>query len=124
MLVWHKKWTEIGFEGTMIRNKKGKYIQKHRSKDLQKYKDFLDAEFKIIGGTEATGNDVGTIVFQCVTDDNKPFTVRPKGSRDIRRQWLRDINNLIGKLLTVRYQNLSDDGIPIFPVGLEIRDYE
>jgi hypothetical protein len=27
-------------------------------------------------------------------------------------------------MLTVRYQELTDDGIPRFPVGLEIRDYE
>lgn len=123
-LEWHAKWTAMGFEGTMLRNKKGKYVQKHRSKDLQKYKDFLDAEFKIIGGFEATGNDAGTVVFQCVTGDDKPFSVRPKGSREIRREWLKDIDKLIGKELTVRYQNFSDDGIPIFPVGICLRDYE
>lgn len=30
----------------------------------------------------------------------------------------------IGKNLTVQFQNLTDAGIPRFPVGLEIRDYE
>jgi hypothetical protein len=26
--------------------------------------------------------------------------------------------------LTVRYQELTDDGVPRFPVGIAIRDYE
>ena len=30
----------------------------------------------------------------------------------------------IGKMLTVKYQELTDDGKPRFPVGINIRDYE
>ena len=30
----------------------------------------------------------------------------------------------IGEMLTVRYQELTDDGVPRFPVGIAIRDYE
>jgi hypothetical protein len=30
---------------------------------------------------------------------------------------------LVGKYLTVRYQELSKDGIPIFPVGVSIREW-
>jgi ATP-dependent DNA ligase len=124
-LKWHKVFTEEwGFEGTILRNKEGKYLLKHRSNDLLKYKDFLDDEFEIVGGKEATGNDSGTVVFRCKTKSGKEFEVRPKGSRELRREWMKDIDNLIGKELTVRYQNLSEDGVPIFPVGLGIRDYE
>ena len=52
------------------------------------------------------------------------FVVRPRGSFELRRQWMKDINSIIGKKLTVRYQELTDDGIPRFPVGISIRDYE
>jgi DNA ligase-1 len=131
MMQLHKKWINEGFEGTIVRNKKGKYILKNRSKDLQKYKDFLDDEFLIVGGEEATGNDAGTIVFTCrskapigLFEDPKTFKVRPKGSRETRTRWLQDKENIIGKYLTVRYQELSEEGTPIFPVGLAIRDYE
>jgi hypothetical protein len=34
------------------------------------------------------------------------------------------LNQYIGQLLTVRYQEKSEDGVPIFPVGTGIRDYE
>ena len=124
VMSWHKEFTKAGFEGTIIRNQAGKYVYKHRSADLQKFKSFLDAEFKIVGGSEATGSDAGTVVFTCETDKGLRFNVRPKGSREIRREWLQNLNNIIGKELTVRYQELSEDGIPIFPVGIEIRDYE
>jgi hypothetical protein len=30
----------------------------------------------------------------------------------------------IGQQLTVRYQELTTDGIPRFPVGIAFRDYE
>ena len=32
--------------------------------------------------------------------------------------------NYINKKLTVKYQGLSDDGIPRFPSRIAIRDYE
>jgi len=113
-----------GFEGTIIRNANAKYVFAHRTADLQKHKDFEDEEFEIIGGEEATGDDAGTIVFICKTTNGHTFKVRPKGSRDIRREWFTNINNIIGKRLTVRFQEKSEDDIPIFGVGIEIRDYE
>jgi len=33
-------------------------------------------------------------------------------------------SNYIGQQLTVRYQELTDDGVPRFPVGIAIRNYE
>jgi len=124
MMINHKIYTRDNFEGTIIRNTKGKYELKNRSIHLQKYKDFLDSEYTIVGGKEATGNDIGTVVFICETSSGKQFSVRPIGSREARRKWLTKINSIIGKQLIVRYQELSEDGVPIFPVGLAIRDYE
>jgi len=125
---WHDKFVQDGYEGVIIRNTEGLYKVKHRSKDLQKYKEFIDKEFEIIGGHEGTGPDAGTVVFEVKTKEGQVFSVRPRGTREIRTEWYNDIKKLINKKLTVRYQNLSEDGIPIFPVGIEInatvRDYE
>jgi DNA ligase-1 len=120
----HDKWIKEGYEGVIVRNINGLYKVKHMSKDLQKFKEFADAEFEIVGGHEGSGPDEGTIVFEVKTKDNKIFSVRPKGTREERIVWMKDIKNLIGKELTIRYQNLSEDGIPVFPVGISIRDYE
>jgi len=121
---WHDKWIKEGYEGAIIRNREGLYKVKHRSKDLQKYKEFVDAEFEIVGAHEGSGPDAGTVVFEVKNKKGQVFSVRPKGTREERTEWLDNIKEIIGKDLTVRYQNLSEDGIPIFPVGIAIRDYE
>jgi DNA ligase-1 len=121
---YHNKFVDMGFEGTMIRNKTGLYKRAHRSVDLLKKKDFLECEFKIIGGKEATGNDAGTVVFICKTDNGKSFDVRPKGTREQRRKWLNNLDNIVGKQLTVRFQYYSKDKIPCHSRGICIRDYE
>lgn len=123
IMSWQKEFVKDDFEGTIIRNWKGGYELKNRSKNLQKYKDMQDSEFDIVGGEEATGNDKGTVIFICKTAE-RTFSVRPKGSRETRAKWLRELDSIIGKQLTVRYQELSEEGVPIFPVGLAVRDYE
>lgn len=121
---WHSFFNREGYEGTMIRNLKGLYLIEHRSYDLLKLKDFLEDEFEIIGGSEGTGRDEGTVIFEVKNNSQNTFKVRPKGSYEQRTQWFVDLEKLIGKKLTVKYQELSQDGIPIFPVGIAIRDYE
>jgi DNA ligase-1 len=121
---YHDRFVQEGFEGVIIRNMDGLYVPKHRSKDLQKYKEFIDEEFEIVGGHEGSGPDAGTIVFEVKTKAGKVFSVRPRGTREVRSEWFKDLKNLVGLKLTVRYQNLSEDGIPIFPVGITVRDYE
>lgn len=123
LMEYHHKFSE-DYEGTMIRNKNGKYVYDYRSDDLQKLKDFIDEEFEIIGGKEGSGSDEGTVIFRCKTKDGKEFDVRPRGDREKRRYWYDNLKDIVGKMLTVRFQNYSEDGIPIFPVGIVIRDYE
>ena len=118
----HAQFVQAGYEGTIIRNKHGRYKIKDRSKDLQKYKDFIDEEFEIVGGREGIGRAMGTIIWACVTEDGKEFDVRPKGTEAQRRIWWKNLELYIGRKLTVRYQNRSDDNIPIFPVGINIRE--
>lgn len=125
----HKKEFAEKFEGTMVRNADGLYKFDHRSADLQKLKDFIDAEFTIIRGKQGTGNDKGCIIFKVdnpkgLTEEAKDFDVRPRGTVKKRKEWFENLDFLIGKKLTVRYQELSEDNVPIFPVGLAIRDYE
>jgi len=121
---WHDKWVADGFEGGMLRNLNGIYLFEFNSKDLEKVKEFEDAEFKIVGGKEGTGNDEGCIIFKCETTDGKEFDVRPRGTVEQRREDFQKLDSYIGESLTVRYAELSDDGIPLQPVGIVIRDYE
>lgn len=123
LAIAHKEFSE-NYEGTMVRNTLGKYLMDYRSTDLQKLKDFEDDEFLIIGGKQGSGSDEGTVIYTCQTPEGRPFDVRPRGTREFRAAAYLNLANDIGKDLTVRYQNLSELNIPIFPVGIAIRDYE
>ena len=111
-----------GYEGIMLRNVNGLYRQNYRSHDLQKYKEFVEAEYPIVGFKEAAGRDAGTVVWVCATDECRQFSVRPRGTQEQRRQWFQDAPQYVGKLLTVIYQELSELNVPRFPVGKAIRD--
>lgn len=118
------KYVAEGYEGLMLRNLDGMYINK-RSNDLLKYKLFDDSEFKIIGGKEGTVTAAGAVVFECVTKEGKIFDVFPRGSMERRRRLFTELPNIIGKMLTVRYQGLDPvSNIPRFPIGIGVRDYE
>jgi DNA ligase-1 len=120
-----KRHEREGYEGVMLRDMKAPYIPGgKRSNGLLKLKSFVDHEFEIVGFEEATGKDKGTVVFVCSTSTKTEFRVRPTGTLEERAQMLRDGPRLVGKKLTVRYQELSDDGVPRFPVGIAVRDYE
>ena len=119
------KYTKEGYEGVIIRNKKGKYAENTRSNHLQKLKKFIDEEFEIINYTTPnTGKEVGCVIWICKTKDGKSFNVRPQGNYDERKKQYKEGKKYIGKMLTVKYQELTNDRVPRFPVGLAIRDYE
>ena len=122
--VNHRKYIEEGYEGTIIRNSNGKYKSNNRSKDLQKYKDFIDDEFIIKGFSEGSGNDKGCIIFTCQTNEGKIFTCRPKGTREKRQEMYINGNTYINSKLTIRFQEYTNEKIPRFPVGITVRNYE
>ena len=122
----HYTHMNIPYEGIMVRTFGGSYKQQGRSKDLQKYKKFMDEEFEVIGHHEGTGGHSGTAIFECRSNVNrdKTFGVTMQGTLESKRKMMEHINDYYGKMLTVKYQEKSSDGIPRFPVGIAFRDYE
>ena len=112
---------EKGFEGLMLRNTEGLYEQGFRSHHLQKYKEFKEEEYPIVGFEEGEGRDKGCVIWVCKTND-KEFRVRPRGTMEQRKEWFDQGKRNLHKLLTVIFQELSEQGIPRFPVGKAIRD--
>ena len=120
-----EKYTKEGYEGVIIRNKKGNYEENSRSVNLQKLKKFIDEEFEIIDYTTPdAGKEVGCVIWICKTKDGKKFNVRPSGNYQERKNLYKNAKKFIGKMLTVRYQELTNGKVPRFPVGVAIRDYE
>jgi DNA ligase-1 len=123
----HNQYVNEGYEGIMIRDMQGRYELAVRSSHLLKYKYFQTKEYEIVDADE---DKDGGVVWRCSgpaekwSDDDIVFCVRPKGTLDTLRQWYRDRQTYIGKNLTVQFQNLTNQGVPRFPVGIAIRDYE
>jgi DNA ligase-1 len=120
----HAEYVAEGYEGLILRNKAGTYKIGHRSADLQKYKEFMDDEYKIVGFKEGDGLEKGCVIWICETKAHKEFAVRPRGTHEDRAEAFKTAKSQIGSNLTVRFQELTDDGIPRFPVGIAIRTYE
>ncbi len=122
MKKFHLQMVAAGYEGTIIRNMMGAYRPDYKSPDLQKLKDFQDEEFKIIGGIQGVGKDEGAVTFICETEEGKHFNCRPRGTYEQRQEWWKNLSELLGKRLTVRYQCRTDDNKPYLPVGISIRE--
>jgi DNA ligase-1 len=110
-----------GYEGAIVRNADGKYVNK-RSYDLQKVKEFDDAEFEIVRLEEGRGKMAGKAIFICTTDGSNDFKVKLVGKLDDLRGYLKNPKKWIGKKLTVQFQGYTNTGIPRFPIGLRFRE--
>ena len=121
---FHKMFMQQGYEGTMIRDKDSVYEVGQRSNYLLKHKDFQTEEYEITGAKTGNGRDADAVVWVCKTQDDREFTVRPEGTIIQREEDYKNHKKYIGKMLNVRFQNLTALGVPRFPVGVVIRDYE
>ena len=116
---------DAGYEGQILRLDK-KYENK-RSKSLLKHKSFIDEEYTIIDVCEGEGNKtnmVGYMTFK--TADGKPFKSNVKATFEESEEMFRNRKQLIGKQATIKYFNLTPDGIPRFPyvINVDRESYE
>lgn len=102
----HIDYTSSNYEGTMIRNINSKYETKARSANLQKYKDFMDAEFEIIGAEPEQGGMVKWIVKM---DNDKEFAVSSTGTKKERIELYKNYKDYIGKMLWVKFFDYNVD---------------
>lgn len=114
---------EIGYEGLMYRRADGPYEGK-RSHGLLKVKTFQDAEFEVCGVEEGSGRLQGKAgAIWCYADatKTKKFKAKMRGSIESLVDYLKNFEKYRGRMLTVKYQNLTPDGAPRFPVGIRFR---
>jgi len=116
---------DAGYEGQILRLDK-KYENK-RSKFLLKHKSFIDEEYTIVDVCEGEGNKtnmVGYMTFK--TADGKPFKSNVKATFEESEEMFRNRKQLIGKQATIKYFNLTPDGIPRFGyvINIDRESYE
>ena len=125
--VYQEKFFNEGYEGVVLRDRSLKYecLKKNkRSKWMRKYKYFFDAEYEIIGVDRDKGVPREQFSWLCRTEDGTEFKAKPEGTREMKWEWYDNRDEIIGKMLIVRYQDLEDSGKPRFPIAIEIRDFE
>ena len=108
-----------GGEGVMLR-KPGSLYERKRSGTLLKVKRFHDAEATVVGHSPGKGRHVGRLgALQCRMPSGVEFDCGA-GFTDSQRE----SPPPVGALVTYRYQELTRDGVPRFPVYVATRDYE
>lgn len=118
----HDKYVGEGFEGIVIRDPSKVYNFGGRTNAMIKVKMYKDAEFEIVGYSEGLRPE--DMVFVCKTKEGKKFEAKPMGPRELKWEYLDRMDEIIGKMATVKYFYLSDEGCPLQPVLKCIRDYE
>jgi len=119
LMALYEEYVTGGYEGQMLRLD-AKYENK-RSRSLLKHKSFIDTEYTILAVEEGTGNKAGMVgSFLYQTPEGKQFNAAPKFSwEECIAMWDRR-DELVGKSATVKYFNLTPDGIPRFPYTIKI----
>ncbi len=108
---FHQEVVNRGVEGTMLRAP-GSLYERRRSRSLLKVKDFQDDEARILGYVPGKGRHVGRLgAYECeLISSRVRFQVGSGMSDQERDRPLR-----VGAIITVRYQELTPDGVPRFP---------
>lgn len=117
------QWMEQGFEGMMLRNVNGLYEWNHRSRDLQKWKDFLDGEYLVIGyEVDALDEAVYHLKHRHTINGKvrEYFKAKPRGNHAYRHY--SNARNFVGHWVTCRFQQFTDAGVPQFPVVIGVRE--
>jgi DNA ligase 1 len=114
----HDAWVSEGYEGLMIRQKDGLY-EHSRSYNLLKYKEFDDAEFKLLAWEKGERDE--DLIAVCEMPNGKQFKTKMMGTKEQKLE-LEKYAIKSNSLLTVKYFGLTDEGIVRFPIGKSIKE--
>ena len=115
----HDQYVAEGYEGIMVRDMIGPYEVDKRSKYLQKYKEFCEDEFKIVGFHEENG---GLVIWDVILPNGKTCAAAPNASDAQRKELFKNADAYVGKMLTIYHFGYDADGRLRFPRGKAIRE--
>lgn len=108
---YHDLFVSEGYEGAVIRDANAKYRPGSRSSIMQKIKIFTDSEFEIIGLVEGLRDE--DMCFQMKTKEGYLFKAKPVGTREDKQYYREHINEMIGKMATVKYFGMTNTECPV-----------
>ncbi len=104
-----------GFEGLMLRLDRRRYEAGTRSNALIKLKEFLDAEFEVIGFERSKQ---GWAVCRCLAPNGAVFGVSAPGDLGEKLHVWENQADYLHRKLTVQFPYWTLDGIPFQPTAL------
>ena len=123
LMKYHNEFVKEGWEGLVIRKVTGKYGPGKRTNDMIKIKIYKDSEYEIVGLSEGLRDE--DMCFVMKTPSGQEFKAKPMGDRE-QKQWYRDhLDELIGKMATIKYFEMSGkegSEIPQQPIFVAIRE--
>ena len=121
--AYHKINLNKGYEGSIVRTNDP--YQCKRSHNLRKFKDFHDAEAKIIGWAEGKGKRIGTIgKFIAVDDEGNLFGMPVMDKFKYLQDNFKKMQGYIDRKATFTYFERTKAGSYRHPLFKTIRDYE
>lgn len=113
----HSHWVSEGYEGTMVRWGDKGYKINGRCDSLLKYKDFMDMKVRIINVVPMEARPDRAMLV-CEMSNGTRFKATPKCTTENKQKILRERAKYMDTTVEVRYFELTDDGVPRFPVAL------
>ncbi len=125
---YHYRCIEDGYEGAILRAHTLLY-QTKRANNMRKLKNFMDAEYEVVGAQLDPGVATEQFVWICrVTtkgadgEGERRFKAKPVGTREAKLEIYERRADYYGRLLCVKFQELTEDGVPRFPIAKEFRE--
>jgi len=113
----------MGYEGSILRT--NDIYQHKRSHSLRKFKQFHDAEAKIIGWVAGKGKRTGTIgKFMAIDEDGNQFGMPVMDKQKYLEENFEKMQGWVGKIATFKYFERTKAGSYRHPLFKCIRDYE
>ena len=114
-----RSFVTLGYEGIIVREPNAPY-EPRRSTKMMKFKPGRSDVYRIVGFKEEISKDgipkgtLGAFILQ--GPDGSPFGVGSGFTRDEREAYWDMRQKLVGCYCWIRYQHLTDRGVPRFPV--------
>ena len=110
----HDKFVSEGYEGAMVKNIDAPYLF-GRGYEVMKLKAFYDADLNIEGFVEGTGKHEGKLGSVLVTYEGVQVQVGSGFNDALREQIWSDQESFLGRVIEVRYQEVTENGALRFP---------
>ncbi len=111
IMEMHNEAVANGYEGLVIKDPDKEYKCGARDNRALKVKEFVDDEFKILGLVEGLRDE--DMCFLMEMPDGTQFKAKPIGDRALKQYYRENINDIVGKMGTVKYFGMTNTEHPV-----------